>query len=291
MAENDAHEGAAQLFAAARAFACNHVDQDKLDAAIARQYEKNRIEAEQYRNDVAAIATRNDEPPVAIISDSLGLPRTTAMDTPRKGAEHIYANLLSEALNGRRVDAICQRFFTTSDAVSLLEREPELGCDMDVVIHLGLNDTARRMFLERQRVSLSFIPKHVRERIVGFAQKWRLLILRHLPPLYYTPPEVFSGNLEFIARTLKARNARRIIFTTIIIPPLKFWRGTPDMEAYFTKYNMMIMSSAIQNGVTCLDLDRHIWASLHQNPLDSDGMHLGPQGHKLFAAELAKILK
>ena len=286
-----APEAAVHLFAASRAFAVVKVDQPKLNIEVSRQVKVYRAEADLYRQDIAAMATLADAPSVVIIGDSLGLPRPTAKDTPRKGAEIIYANLLATALGGRKVESICQRFFTTTDAIMLLEREPDLGRGADVIIHLGLNDSARRMFMERQRIAVSQLPEPVQGRIVTFAQKHRALILKHLPPMHYTTPEKFSANLDFIARTLKARKARQIHFTTIIVPPLKFWAGTPQMEAYFAKYNLAIMTTAMQNNVNYIDIDRQIWADLDRSPLDVDGMHLSAQGHKLFADELAKVLK
>ena len=281
LAEAGEQQVAVHQFAAARAFASAKVDQTKLDTEVARQVKSFRAEAESYRKDIAALATRTDAPPVVIISDSLGLPRPDAKGTPRKGAEEIYANLLAGMLDGRRVDPICQRFFTTTHAIVQLEREPDLGRGADVVLHLGLNDAPRRMFLERQRIAVTLIPEPVQKRIVTFAQKYRVHILRHLPPLYYTPPETFAANLDFIARTLKARNARRIIFTTIIVPPLKFWNATPNLEVFFSKFNHIIMSTAMQNGILLLDIDRHVWARLPETPLNADGMHLSARGPPL----------
>jgi lysophospholipase L1-like esterase len=291
LAETGAPESAVNQFAAARSFACMKVDQTKLNIEVARQVKAYRAEADYYRKEIAALSTRKDASPVIIIGDSLGLPRPTAKDTPRKGAEIIYANLLTAALDGRRVEAICQRFFTTTDAIVLLQREPELGRDADVVLHLGLNDAARRMFLERQRIAVTQLPEDVQKRMVTFAQKYRAQILRFLPPLHYTPPEKFAANLDFIARTLKARKARRIVFSTIIVPPLKFWNATPNLEAFFAKYNHIIMMTALQNAILLLDFDRHIWARLSENPLDSDGMHLSAVGHALMSSELERMLK
>lgn len=290
LASSGRAEAGVHLFAAARDYASREVDQAKLNAEIARQTGLHHKEREQYRKDVAdSAASAADPRPMVVISDSLGLPRPTAMESARKGAEHIYANLLG--VSGRRVDPICQRFFTTGDAVALLQDNPDLGRDSDVVIHLGLNDVARRMFLERQRISLLFVPGEIREKIVGFAQKYRRDILKFLPALYYTPPEAFTANLELICVQLKQRQAHRIALTTIILPPPRFWSATPSMALFFGRYNQEIMSAAYRHGVLVFDFDRHVWANLHLAPLETDGMHLSTFGHRLFSQELKTLIR
>ena len=296
LAEAKSLDVAAHLFAAARVLAATRVDQKKLNAEVQRQYNAYRKEREFYRKDVlsqvqpVAAGAAPGGPGIVVVSDSLGLPRPTAKDSPRQGAEHIYSNLLAQKFPDRAVTAICQRFFTTSDVIRVLEEEPELGWDSDFVLHLGLNDTARRMFLERQRIALSFVPEPVQSRIVSFGQRYRAGILKYLPALHYTPPEEYAANLDRIVTTLKARKARRIVFVTTILPPLKFWKGTPNVELYFAKYNVTLMSVALRQQISCLDFDRHVWASLNRNPLDPDGMHLSEFGHVLLSDELAKLL-
>ena len=146
------------------------------------------------------------------------------------------------------------------------------------------------MFLERQRVALDFVPEPVRGRIVVFGQRYRKEILRYLPSLYYTPPDLFVSNLDQVISLAKKRGARRICLVTVILPPLKFWHGTPHMERYFAEFNLRVMTTALKHDIPYLDFDRHIWANLHHNPLNADGMHLSPLGHRLLADELAKIL-
>lgn len=289
LASSGRAETGVHLFAAARDYASQEVDQTKLKAEIVRQIGLHHKEREQYRKDIARLWTGADNSrPLVLISDSLGLPRPMAMDSPRKGAEHIYANLLGS--KGRKVDPICQRFFTSGDAVALLRDNPNLGRDSDVVIHLGLNDAARRMFLERQRIALLLVPEEVREKIVGFAQKYRRQILRFLPPLHYTSPAAFTANLELICAMLKQRHAHRIALTTIILPPPQLWPGSPRMALFFGQYNQEILAAAYRHDILLFDFDRHVWANLHLKPLETDGMHLSAFGHRLFCQELQALM-
>lgn len=283
-------EAATHAFAEIREQVCREVDQARLDAEVARQIGHHYKERERYRSDIARHSAGAANPrPLLIVADSLGLPRPTAMDSPRKGAEHIYAGLLGTK-TGRRVDAICQRFFTTGDAVDLFRDNPDLGRDSDVVLHLGLNDSARRMFLERQRIALQVAPVELRTPIVEFARKYRLDILRHLPPLYYTPPEQFAANLDQICSLLKQRGAHSIVLTTIILPPHQFWPSSPDMALYFGLFNQEIMAATRRNDVLLFNFDRYIWSNLHNASTDPDGMHLSAFGHRLFAQQLGKLL-
>jgi len=285
------HAAAVPLFMAARELVLLAVDPAALDKEVQRQTGLHRQEREAYRQDILSRAQpRAGNRPLVILSDSLGLPRPDAKATPRKGAEHIYSDLLAGAGGGLRVDALCQRFFTTSDALALLHAEPDLGRDSDVVVHLGLNDCARRMFLERQRIALQLLPPALSERMVDFSRKYRAQVLRYAPPLYYTPPALFASNLDQIITLLKARGAGRIVLTTIILVPLKFWPYTPDVGLFMTEFNLLLMQVAHRHDVRVFDLDRQVWSEFHLGPLDRDGMHLSPHGHEVFAREVSKIL-
>ena len=137
---------------------------------------------------------------------------------------------------------------------------------------------------------MNLLPEDLRKRIVGFAQKYRNQIVTSLPANHYVAPDAFRTNLDRIIATLKDRNARRIALTTIILPPSKFWHGTPNINFNFGSYNLDIMTAAYRHKVLLLDLDRYVWQDMPSGPLIEDGMHLSEGGHKLMAEKIVELL-
>lgn len=205
------------------------------------------------------------------------------------GLENTYPWLLLDEIDESSLELAAQRFFTTEGVLALLMSNPELGANSDVVIHVGLNDCAKRIFLTNERLSLRLWPQHVSDQILLFAREQRQLLLRELPSRHYVGPDDFLGNFEAIFRLLRHRSAKKIIVTTIILPPPKFWPATPGINANFSNYNSLLMGSSTRNGATLFDLDREIWATDFSN-LAIDGMHLTHAGHALVANELVKLL-
>lgn len=289
LAERGLLDEATAAFALSRQMAVSLGD----SAALARRIENNeRVlvgEREEYRRLVAD--QRSADRRLLVIGDSLGLPRPDSKDGPLDGASDTYPAMLLEELPEHSVDSVCQRYFTTDHVVDLLREEPDLGADSDVVVHVGLNDCANRMFLERERIAINLLPEDVRDRIVGFAQKYRRVILRSLPPYHYVDPDSFRTNLDMVVGTLRARNAGRIALATIILPPIRFWPATPGLNRNFANYNLMIMDAVARHDAVLFDVDRHVWARQHEDVLLPDGMHLSTEGHRLFARELAALLR
>lgn len=291
-AEAGQHGPAVQSFALARAMALDLADpkavQKKVDNALAGY----RRERETYRARLAAKVKAQPEK-LVVLADSLGLPRPEEAGQPPK----TYSWLLQDATAGPAVDSLCQRFFTSDTVLAALEEDPTLGVASDVVIHVGLNDCANRMYLEPERLALSLLPADVNEQVVEFSRKYRAQILRRLPSRHYVPIDRFRANLDVIANLLIRRGARHIILTTIILPPVRFWPATPGVNANFARYNLEIMQAAARHDVQLLDLDRLVWQDLSSDPKDenspllADGMHLSHAGHRLMAKAISDMLR
>lgn len=277
---------AAQSFGLARSLTVQLAPKGAIQGVIARSTAGFARERERYRD---IIAKRGGEAPLLIIGDSLGLPRPDAMQDASKGASVTYAWKLAGE-GGRRVTSLCQRFMTTAKALELLQEDPSLGAGGDFILHLGLNDCANRMFLEEERLALDLLPADLKDAIVKFSQRRRAVILNHLPSRHYVNLPDFRANIDAIALLLKARGVRRIVLATIILPPERAWASTPGINANFAGYNLEIMLAARRHGAALLDIDRMIWQTQHQNTLLSDGMHLTPAGHDLFAQKVAALL-
>ncbi|MCK0122130.1 SGNH/GDSL hydrolase family protein [Loktanella sp. F6476L] len=286
-----AHEPqiAVQQFALARTQVLSLVDADKLDAAISREHATYARERTMYQNFYPPKAGSSRH--VLIMGDSLGLPRPNDNKGEKKGAERTYTGLIYEKYSDRSVTSMCQRFFTTTEVRSLLFENADLGRDSDFLLHVGLNDCANRMFLENERIALSFLDPDTRNRLIEFSRKYRRDIIMRLPPHHYVPPTRFRDNLSAIVSMLRTRNARRIILATIILPPAKSWPGTPSMNRNFAAYNLDIMNTVYDHEIDLLDFDRHIWQAQNRQVLLPDGMHLSDAGHQLFTDKCDPFLR
>ncbi|SPH16886.1 hypothetical protein DEA8626_00400 [Defluviimonas aquaemixtae] len=278
-------ELAANAFSLARQIAVSQANPAKLAARIDADTAHHKKE----RDDFAACfqSGRNASgEPLLIFSDSLGLPR---VDQRSDGAARTYSGLLAGAEHKRRVTAICQRFFTTDNVLAVLQKDETLGRDSDVLIHVGLNDCANRMFLAKERLALGLLTPETNKRVVEFARRYRRDILRYLPSRNYVPLERFSANLSTVTEILKARGVRKLILSTIVLPPTKFWPATPGINRGFAKYNMEIMDAVHRHDLILLDVDRIMWENHSREPLMADGMHLSDLGHQLLANHVAAL--
>lgn len=281
------HESAVWCFASARSMSVSLAEPNELakrtenhDAPLIR-------EREHYRGLIAR--QRQSEDRIVVFGDSLGLPRPDMKQGDFDGADGTYPFQLLALRPGWSVDSICQRYFTTRRVLDMLLAEPTLAAGSDVILHVGLNDCADRMFLEEERLALDLLPAEVKAELVRFAQQYRSSIVRFLPGHHYVPPTEFEANVDAILSLLRGR-ARRVVVATAILPPIRFWAGTPGLQANFGRYNLALMDAAARAGACLLDVDRHMWANQHQGALLPDGMHLAASGHQVFAEQAAALL-
>lgn len=281
---------AALAFSKARQMIHDLCDQTALENAVRKEWKSYTTERAVY-TDLLRKRYPSGGPPVTIFADSLGLPRPNEKSGENLGAEACYSWMLGDALPNRQIISMCQRFLTTSHVLDMLLTDPQLGAESDVVIHVGLNDCANRMFLEDERIALSLVSEKLRDKLVAFSRLHRSIIIQNLPPRHYVPPEQFKNNLHNILGLLKARKAQNIVLSTIILPPPRSWRGTPGMNRNFANYNYEIMNAAHMYDAQLLDIDRHIWWAQRRKPLLDDGMHLSEVGHSVFAVQCAALIR
>lgn len=287
-AEKKQYAVAVRGFATVRSMIPIFADPHDLKMAVSRDALNNQRERDHQRKQLSGKFSGDRK--IVLISDSLGLPRPEEKEGREFDCSDTFSSYLGEVTEGCSIDSICQRFATTNNILRILNDEADLGRDSDVVIHIGLNDCANRMFLTRERIAMSLLPKELNNRIVEFARRFRAQILTLLPPYHYVDPARFRSNLETSIATLRKRNVKKIVLTTIILPPAKFWRGTPGMNRNFGQYNQIIMDVCNEHKATLFDFDRHVWGNMADAPLISDGMHLSHNGHRLFSDQCALLL-
>lgn len=261
-----------------------------LRARLAAETARLAREAEAVRAALAARAAAQPVRRALLIGDSLGLPRPEEDAPVARAVETIYAGLMLADLSGRgpaAVDAHFQRFFTTDDAVALVEAAPARLAGAQVYVHLGLNDCAVRMFMPAQRLAAGLLPKPVADKVVGFARDFRVALVEAYPDRQYVGLERYGANLLAIAAAARRAGAAGVSFATVLTPPLKFWRRTPQVCRRFTSYNLRVMETAAAVGAVVVDVDRLIWEAGSARMAAPDGMHLTPLGHAAVARAFA----
>lgn len=284
------HDLAVFAFDLARKMATEFADPEALTSNIQREHTGLGREREAYRKRIEGRKSSMSEKKLLVLGDSLALPRPNRMDTPEKGAETTYPWHLSAPDTPFHVTLVAQRYYSTDSAVAQLCNEPDLAhCDA-AIIHLGLNDCANRMFLEHERLSLAILPEALREKIVTFAQRYRRNILMKLPKRTYVPLDRFRKNLGVITHLLQKGGCTKILLTTVLLPPSKFWQATPGLNGNFATYNHEIFAATDEVDVLAFDFDRLAWGGGLEQTVGPDGMHLSDAGHRLFASEAIKRL-
>lgn len=277
-------------FSSARTMVVELADPQELRRIISGHNTSLQNESKKYRELLLDQKAPSGET-LFIFSDSLALPRPENKSGPLLGSEATYGYKVAKGGSGRTVHQYAQRYWTTDDLVETVYELEHLPDTFDCVIHLGLNDCAKRMFTEPQRIGLQLYRDETRDKLVEFAQKHRKAILKHLPANQYVSLPNFRNNLSFATALLRRRGARRILLATTIIPPTRFWPATPGIAENFSSYNLEIMRLASEElGVTVIDLDRLMWESSHLDVLEPDGMHLSERGHEIFATQIINAL-
>ncbi|MBW8321119.1 MAG: SGNH/GDSL hydrolase family protein [Arenimonas sp.] len=263
-------------------------------AALKKRVDANaqgrRREADKFHKAIMDRAASDPGTRVAIFADSLALPRPEEMDAFPGNLESTYPGIINArlqaapAIKGASVWAHCERYFTTNDLIKLLIEHPESVRDAHVLVHLGLNDCAIRMYMDDQRIAVGLLPDDIANEVLAFSSKYRKALVEAFPYFSYVPIQSFTANLHRIAQMTKSLNARSLTFSTAIVVPEKFWPATPGICRNFTTYNLETMNVAHQVGAKVLDVDRLMWGRDVEISLNKDGMHLSPIGHELLAS-------
>jgi len=280
---------AMRRFDLCRALLVERAPQPALRRRIEAENASLEAEAARFAALMRARAAPLPERRVMIVADSLGLPRPEEADF-EAAVGGVYASLIHDALAARgsaAVDAHCQRFFTTDDALALVEADPGRIAGAHLLVHLGLNDCAVRMFMPAQRLAVGLLPPDTAAAVVGFARTRRAEIVAAYPNHQYVPLDHFARNLAAIASQARRAGAASVTFATILTPPLKFWRRTPQVCRRFTAYNLCIMDVAAETGALVIDLDRLLWHDGVGRLAGPDGMHFSPAGHQAAARAFA----
>lgn len=235
---------------------------------------------------------------IVIFADSLGLPRPGDPSNVIDNQATSYAFALREAVKRRQkdgapkaaVDPVCQRYATSSTVIENMKLAQLV--DADVIVHVGLNDFSRRIFLERQRLSLKLLPNALVNRIVKFSQvnMYRADIIRRYDQMCYTPLDKWVENIGAIAATAKSGGARSLTWFTMVQLPKRVEAHTPGYRYNVLSYNLALYAAERSGAIKLLDLDRMFWERGFETHMHSDLMHLSPKAHLVVCNRMIEQL-
>ncbi len=219
---------------------------------------------------------------VVLIGDSLELPRPLETKLPSFGIEKTVSYILNK--NKYKTKTWAQRFLTTE---KLLNNWSLMTGDLEnkhLIIHLGLNDSAPRIFLEDQRLSIPEHYKDVQNKIVQFGQNHRRDIILKQEEHSYVSYKTFIQNIEEIAKRASNVSVKSLTFINIINFPMAHELDTPGSKEITDQYNMALQSLEKKyNFINLIDLDKTIHNDGFERYMLADNMHLSYEGHKLLA--------
>ncbi|MGE4430279.1 MAG: hypothetical protein AB7E05_05990 [Sphingobium sp.] len=267
-----------------------------VEKRITANLQGRRREAIKFQQTIMDHAASDSETRVAIFADSLALPRPEEMERFPENIESVYPGIITArlqatpTLKGASVWAHCERYLTTDGVIAVLSEYPDSVRDAHVLVHVGLNDYAIRMYMDNQRLALGLLAEDLQKEILAFSSKYRKALIEAFPNFSFVPIQRYSTNLHKIAELTRSANAQSLTFTTTIVVPEKFWPGTPGICRNFTTYNLEAMNVAHQVDAKILDVDRLMWGKGVATSLNADGMHLSPVGHELLATSWLKSI-
>ena len=223
-----------------------------------------------------------------ILADSLGLPRPGEPLNVVGNDATSYAFALREAnkrlarsedVEPMAVEPICERYATSETVLRNMDLV-DLK-DADVVVHVGLNDFSRRIFMERQRLSLKLLPTALSQKIVRFSQVnyYRSALIKHFDDYCYVSREQWAANISALVKKAKAKGARSVTWLTIIQLPLRVEAHTPGYRYNVLNYNLQLYQDEKKGNIHLLDVDRLFWERGIGGHMHEDAMHLSKVGH------------
>jgi len=236
---------------------------------------------------------RNSAPNIVMISDSLGLPRPNETINDSFGVEHTATYMFNEMnKNKYYMRTWAQRFLTTQkllDNWSLMTGELK---SKHLVIHLGLNDSVERIFLEEQRLAMLAYPGKVRSTAVEYARKYRKELISNQKNHSYVHYDIFIDNVKKIILKAKKENVASITFINIIAFPKSHEIDTPGSLENTQRFNNVFLELKNEfTEVNILDLNHLVKEHGFNECMLEDNMHLSHKGHKLLADAIMSIIE
>jgi len=244
-------------------------------------------EAKIFQRRIDSTFNINDNHKCIIIGDSLHLPRPHETKMKNYGIEFTSTYMLNQ--KSLQTKSWGQRFLTTE---KLLDNWDLMVGDINnkyLIIHLGLNDSAPRIFLEKQRLALRLYDESTQLGIIDFGKKYRKEIIVSQQEHSYVPYNLFTKNTMNIVQKSKKAGVKKLFFVTIIEFPDEHELTTPGHKDITHKYNKALLDlEKMYDWINVIDLNKVIYDIGFRKCMLEDNMHLSHYGHEILTNEIIK---
>ena len=194
-----------------------------------------------------------------------------------KSKENVEVFIISHADNHTRAQSTFTRLI-----YNVNQFKPNI-----VVVHLGINDCAPRLFMEFDELFIRSLPIFLKMRIIGFMSKYRGFFTKKFPKVHVKIND-FQRNYQKILANIKKLKASPIIIN-IAKPAERHITRSYNLLNNVKSYNKILSNLAEKNQCKLIDL----YTLLESEPQlrSDDGIHLSKHGHKRVAKILEKEIE
>ncbi|MDX2158252.1 MAG: hypothetical protein SFW09_17255 [Hyphomicrobiaceae bacterium] len=300
MAVGGSRREAVDLFHEIRCFADRGPLAEVVGKLVAEFSATNEAERNKFNAFVRQGSPANATRRAILFSDSLGLPRPRQPlgAIGNRATSYAFAlreNLKRSARNNSnpafRIEPWCQRYATSENVLSWIDGID--FTDANVFVHVGLNDFSRRIFTERQRISMKLLPPDLVREIVRFSQAnhYRWDIINQYDDYCYVSIDRWRRNIAEVAAGVGRKGARSVTWFTIVQLPLAVETHTPHYRFNVTRYNGALYEAQKDRLLRVYDLDRVAWENGINKVMLDDLMHISLDGHAIIGRGLADYVR
>ncbi|MCX7048336.1 MAG: GDSL-type esterase/lipase family protein [Candidatus Sumerlaeota bacterium] len=226
---------------------------------------------------------------IAIIGDSLGLPRPAYKGSQPVEYESTYVCILRNRLPSLSGDggldphiiADHVRGRVMPEAAAMHEKILFYRPHVEIV-HVGVVDCAPRIFSKRQQAIVDCIrPGFVKRAIIRFAHNHRTAIIRRFPNKVYVTLDQYRQAAQAIAQSCKTE-AIPLAFVTTAPANAALASRSPGLNDNIVRYNAALKSICESSGAHYIDLHSEANNEVEKYILE-DGHHLSSEGHAILA--------
>ena len=224
---------------------------------------------------------------VILIGDSLALPRPLEVKNINFGMTRSYAYMFNNNSHGLKLMPWAQRYLTTTQLLNKWDDLVEITLNKHLVIHLGINDSAERIFSEEQRTAMASLSPDIKKRMLEFAKVYRKEIILSQDNFSYVPYEIFVSNVDKIVMRALEGGVKSVTFISIIPFPESHEFTSPGAINNCKRYNLVLEQAAEKfEKVKFLDITEVLTSVKKNAGILSDNVHLSIPGHRALATAI-----
>ena len=228
----------------------------------------------------------NDED-IILIGDSLILPRPLETKNVNFGMTRSYAYMFNYNSVGLSLLPWAQRYLTTT---KLLNQWGTLVRNLEgkhLVIHLGINDSAERIFSEEQRTAMAALTPELKKAVLEFGKVYRKDIIKSQDNYSYVPIDEFEKNIKEIVKKSLDGGAKSLTFIKIIPFPQSHEMNSPGSIENCKRYNAVFDAVAKESDkIEVIDTKSTLDNVKKHSGVLSDNVHLSIPGHRTLATAI-----